>query len=192
MDRLTIATAVLVVALGPAGAVAAEEETAPTGVSNHASAAHSPSPEATSLSEPEPGSVTVEVDGLVDMEGLELVGKVWRQTPVGGSGPGPGVEVFHLPIDRAEFSVSGRADIDAGDYYMWVFAGPPPCDASSMPVCGGSFHATESFCMTSFDVRPHEDIRISLAGLPAMPGGEMAEIPTPCPIWLWERGTAPG
>jgi hypothetical protein len=77
---------------------------------------------------------------------------------------------------------------------MWVFAGPPPCDADFLPVCGASpqekgpgVGGTEFFCMTSFDVRPDEDIRVSLAGLPEM---HEVKIPDPpwCPVWLWERG----
>ena len=99
------------------------------------------------------------------------------------------VEIFHVPIDEADFSASGTTVAPPGPYYMWVFAGPPPCDGSFMPVCGGSFRNTEFFCMTAFDVRPNEDIRISIAGLPEKSEDETEDIPPPCAVWLWERGS---
>ena len=178
MRRLIVTTAALALTLGSASAIAAEEAT-PT--------------DATSSSDSQPGSVTVEVSRMTGMEGLELVGKVWGPMVRPGGGD-PGVEIFHLAIDDADVSASGSTVAPPGDYYTRVFAGPPPCDADFMPVCGASpqetgfgVGGTEFFCMTGFDVRPDEDIRVSLAGLPEMPEGEMDD-PLWCPVSLWERG----
>ncbi len=147
----------------------------------------SPSYQAEPPIDSDAGSITLEVKDLVGMKGLELVGKVWGPvSPRIPRGEDPGVENLHLSIDTDRFSASGRVPLQAGDYYMWVFAGEPPCDASFMPVCADTDRANANqgfFCMVSFDVRSGEDIRTGLSGLPP----RESDLPNPCPVEYWER-----
>lgn len=152
----------------------------------------SPSPEPTG--ETAAGVILVDVTDLVGMEGLELVGKVWgpvsQQVPL--VGPPPGIEFLHLPIDAEGFSASGQVTVRPGEYYMWVFAGEPPCDAGFVPKCAWTASDEPSLppdylCMVSYDVQPGEHIRIGLSGLPVNTLLPEEGAIAPCPVNSWVR-----
>ena len=153
-----------------------------------ATSSASPSPEPTG--ETAAGVILVDVTDLVGMEGLELVGKVWgpvsQQVPL--VGPPPGVEFLHLPIDTDMFSAFGQVTVPPGDYYMWVFAGEPPCHARFVPDCARTASdepplPPDYFCRVSYDVQPGERIRVVLSGLePHYMQGSDA-----CGMVSWER-----
>jgi hypothetical protein len=147
---------------------------------------HSPSPVQTSPplgsthSPAEVAWLTVEVSGLVGMEGLALAGGLDRPTI---SGREYYADVLQTPIGSSPFLATDRVALGPGGAFgLMVFAGEPPCRVVWVPSCGLSttWSRPEYLCSIEFDALPGEDIHITIAGLPAF---EMAAHRFPaCPV----------
>jgi hypothetical protein len=126
---------------------------------------------------PAMGSITLEVDDLVGMGGLELFVKVFGQTSTEA----------HVPIE-GRLAASGQMSVQPGEQFVWLLAGTPPCrDTGYGPECGDATSQPDYFCLLRFDVRPGEDTRVGLSGLPRYDDG--AESRLACPVTSWTRST---
>ena len=91
------------------------------------------------------------------MEGLEIAGAVW-------GGP---ADLLYVPIDEPAFSATDTVDLAPGSYYVWIFAGEPPCGAGFIPFCGPDQDVADYFCMFDLDILPGDHVLLELSGLPA-------------------------
>jgi hypothetical protein len=158
-------------------------------------ATSAPSPEAVPTTEPALGSITLEVMGLVGMEGLDLVGHVTHWVLATDEPQSlPDWDIIHLPIDASPFSASGHVEVLAGPHGLLVFAGEPTCDFGYDPLCGNPVAGDEVAkdpdhgCELDFDLQPGEHIRIRLSGLP--PWAWAAGALPPCQVESWTRARA--
>lgn len=117
------------------------------------------------------GSLTVEVADLAGMEGLELAGAVW-------GGP---MDLLHVPIDEPVFYATDTVDLKPGSYYVWIFAGEPPCGVGFTPYCGPNQDLADYFCMFDLDILPGDHVLLGLSGLPAHEPEEGGDV-HPCPV----------
>ena len=132
----------------------------------------------------EPGQLTLEVSGLVGMEGLEVAASI-------ASSPGPGhyrweIPRAHQPIDVSPFSSElATFPVGAGTHEVVVVAGEPPCGAAYWSAtCAES--DPDYVCSSRLDVPPGEHLRLTIGGLPPY-GSPPADLETSgigpgCPV----------
>ena len=132
----------------------------------------------------EPGQLTLEVSGLVGMEGLEVAASI-------AASPRPGhyrwsIPRAHQPIDGSPFSSElATFPVGAGTHEVVVVAGEPPCGVTYWSAtCAES--DPDYVCSIRLDVPPGEHLRLTIDGLPRY-GAPPADLETSgigpgCPI----------